>query len=103
MLRVNKTSPYIYQSALLQVELHEIFDSADRNTTASVMASNETIHAYKAAIGAVVEDLTGDTAVQETKVEVEEGTECPICYEEIHSGGNEPLEHCHVCRKHVHR
>jgi hypothetical protein len=100
VLRLDRHSPLIYQTALLQSELQDMFEAADRHAAqrAAVMASENTIRAYKATMG--VQDDKEEKGKEEEEaataapVQIEEGTECPICYEDIKPDGSEPLEDC---------
>ena len=100
VLRVPSHSNLIYQKALLQSELEDIFNKASEAAN-TVKVKDEVAAAYKKA-------FSGDTAPDEEDevqfVGVEEDCECPICFESIvFKGSREAVERCSTCRKAIHK
>ncbi|KAH9070539.1 hypothetical protein Ae201684P_002896 [Aphanomyces euteiches] len=95
-LRVNASSPLVFQKALLTSELRVIFESASR-VDPRVVANHQVIAHYKAA-------MNGESLEQE-EVRVEqkslEGTDCPICFEDLADG--RPVVWCKAqCGNNIH-
>ncbi|KAG9403606.1 hypothetical protein AC1031_006247 [Aphanomyces cochlioides] len=95
-LRVNASSPLVFQKALLTSELRAIFESASR-VDPRVVANQQVIAHYKAA-------MKGESLEQE-EVSVEqkslEGTDCPICFEDLADG--RPVVWCKAqCGNNIH-
>jgi hypothetical protein len=100
VLRVPNDSPIVYQKALLQSELHQIFESS-QNISPQITASDTVISAYKQTIGIVDERESLKSGHSENHEYEEE--DCPICFEPILIKGREIIEKCRTCRKSVHR
>jgi hypothetical protein len=100
VLQVPQNSPLIYQSALLQSELKEIFEKAP--APANVQASSAVLSAYKKAVIGSQDDQTGEEQEKSTAVneKVPEG-ECPICFESLQS--TEQLDSCATCHNYIHK
>ncbi len=98
VLQVSQNSEYVYQNALLQTELAEIFASAPQSAASVVQAKKEVIKAYKKSIGAEEDDEK--EVVVELVEKLPEG-DCPVCFEDLNGG--EALDSCATCRNFIHR
>jgi hypothetical protein len=100
VLKVKETSNKIYQKALLQSELLDIFSRAPQ-TTASVSANTEVIAAYhKTVLGANCEASAVD--VQDTTDDSKPSGDCAICFESMETK-QEAVQKCSVCRNYLHK
>mmetsp|Transcript_20267 Transcript_20267/g.61541 ORF Transcript_20267/g.61541 Transcript_20267/m.61541 type:complete len:262 (-) Transcript_20267:47-832(-) len=92
VLKVSPQSELIYQKALLSTEVAQVLDGAPPAARA-VMASGEVVSAYN--------ELTGRSPAPapegkpKPKGDGEEPTECPICFEDLPSGGD--VRRCATC------
>ena len=98
VLRVPSHSPIIYQKALLQSELKEIFAKTSEATNA-VKVREEVAAAYKKAFSG--ENTSGEVTQGESMT-ADVDNECPICFEGV-VGTKEALERCSTCRKAIHK
>jgi hypothetical protein len=99
VLKVHPHSHVVYQNALLQSELASIFASKANHD--DVIAKKEVQKAYNKSLGITVDDeLNND--INNGIPTLEEGAECPICFEEMKDNHSEKIEHCQTCRKYVH-
>ncbi|KAF0700486.1 Aste57867_9016 [Aphanomyces stellatus] len=100
-LRVDASSPVIFQKALLTTELHDIFESASR-VDPMVVANQRVVAQYRAATqGQVVagDDEEEQGAVQQKPLE---GADCPICFEDLADG--RPIVWCKTqCGNNFHK
>ena len=104
VLRVPSHSPLIYQKALLQSELQEIFSKTAETANADKVR-DEVAAAYKKAFSG--ENVSGEVASQGDDSQGESAIaaddhECPICFESI-VGSKEAVERCSTCRKSIHK
>eukprot|EP01006_Ploeotia_vitrea_P056329 TRINITY_DN68091_c3_g3_i1.p1 TRINITY_DN68091_c3_g3~~TRINITY_DN68091_c3_g3_i1.p1 ORF type:complete len:316 (-),score=23.45 TRINITY_DN68091_c3_g3_i1:136-1083(-) len=95
VLKVDEKSPIIYQKALLQSELKEIFDK--RKAATDVIANTTVVNAYLNATN------TNDDKQEEGKHADAPlpDDECAICFELMNGG--EALEQCRTCHKFLHK
>lgn len=101
VLQVPRNSPLIYQSALLESELKEIFAKAPAPT--AVLANTEVVAAYMKTVGdseAVAEEPEEKKSQLVSNDKVPEG-ECPVCFESLLT--SEPLDSCATCKNYVHK
>lgn len=111
-LHIARTSPHVYQRALLGDELREIFRAADRHQTVAIKAKSDVVKAFRKAKGLDVEvDVIGAVALGDGH-EGEEGedndaeAECPICFEQMEASTaalKEAIEKCTTCKIRVHK
>lgn len=105
VLQVPQHSELVYQTALLQTELAQIFAAAPE-PTASVQAKKEVIAAYNKSMGIdtgeTQEEASSSSAPAPAVVNDKkpEG-DCPVCFEDM--TGGEALESCHTCRNYLHK
>jgi hypothetical protein len=106
VLKVKKTSPLLFQQALLSTELLDIFEAADKKSKRSaksrVMAESSVLQAYQSITGEQILDKKTEKKLQiqaelEEKQQREkrksvEDNDCTICYEEMK--GSEKLVFC---------
>jgi hypothetical protein len=101
VLRVPARSPLVYQKALLQVELKEIFERADVIAQCSVQAKNEVVRAYNEKMGTSSSSVNSvDVAAAEASRPLPEG-ECAICFDMM--SGRDTVEMCCTCKNFLHR
>ena len=106
VLQVPRTSTLLYQKALLQSELRDIFDNAPSRIIASVTAKKEVQQAYStggAAHTTTVEEPTS-TQCHEKMISTDKKEaygDCPVCFETMSADG-EPTERCDTCRNCIH-
>lgn len=103
VLQISPNSPLIYQRALLQSELTEMFANAPK-PTAVILAKKEVVTAYKKHTlgtdeGAAPEEAAVEV-VQSVEAKEPEG-ECPVCFESL--TGGEALDSCGTCRNFIHK
>jgi hypothetical protein len=98
VLQVPRDSELVYQNALLQSELKQIFDNAPRPGT-DVVAKTEVVSAYKKTVGEE-EQVEEKVEIAVVNDRVPEG-ECPICFESITT--SEALDSCAGCRNYIHK
>jgi hypothetical protein len=98
VLHVPRDSELVYQNALLQSELKQIFDNAPR-AGADVVAKVEVVSAYKRTVGEE-EQVEEKVEVVVVNEKVPEG-DCPICFESITT--SEVLDSCAGCRNYFHK
>ena len=98
VLRVPPHSPIIYQKALLQSELQEIFTRVSEAAQA-VKVRDEVAAAYKKAFSG---ENSSENSVQGELIKADDDHECPICFENI-GGSKEAVERCSTCRKAIHK
>ncbi|KAJ1409958.1 hypothetical protein B484DRAFT_455981 [Ochromonadaceae sp. CCMP2298] len=104
VLRVPRRSPMVYQSALLQSELADIF-SLGEGAEKSAVADAAVVQAYDRRVGgATTTNTTAATTAAATMDSDGPGPadDCPICFEPVKSQGEE-LCRCATCRKYVHK
>mmetsp|Transcript_39802 Transcript_39802/g.65162 ORF Transcript_39802/g.65162 Transcript_39802/m.65162 type:complete len:479 (+) Transcript_39802:186-1622(+) len=106
VLRVDSSSEYVYQKALLSTELAEIFAAAPRTLFSSSVLANAAVRSkYKQSVGEDDEDVgEGEGEEEEEEATVErkplEG-DCPVCMDEI--DGSEATTYCRArCGNNVH-
>jgi len=101
VLQVNRTSELIYQNALLQSELADVFRNAPI-PTAAVLANRQVVKAYKKTLQT---DEVIDLIEEEEKTEAAEDKkpegECPVCFDSLLGG--EALDSCATCRNFIHK
>lgn len=105
VLQVDRNSDLIYQNALLQSELSEIFIRAPPLHN-GVLANRNVVNAYKKAVHGEPIDLTKEEKSVEVEVAVvvekkPEG-ECPVCFDSLEVALN-LLDSCSTCRNFIHR
>ncbi|CAJ0880050.1 7782_t:CDS:10 [Entrophospora sp. SA101] len=79
VLRVNPSSSYIYQKALLTNELRQIFQNAAPNPT--VLANQRVRDKYAKIVGGVNSGSDDASSVKRPRQPIE--GDCPICYETL--------------------
>lgn len=103
VLRVKNTSDKIYQKALLQSELLDVFMRAPQ-PTASVSANSAVIAAYNETItGTSTAACTSASGAEheDTSDDAKPSGDCAICFETMASKG-EAVQKCTVCRNYLH-
>ena len=120
VLHEPKTSLLVYQKALLQSELENLFNRSSIRKKSDVLANTKVIEAYKSLTNNssssnnktedsnLLIDLTGDEEViispqkNALKKEIKEDDDCPICFEPLLGNSNEKLEQCFTCHNYAH-
>lgn len=108
VLKVPTNSPLIYQKALLNSELEEIFTNAPESITASVNAKACVSEAYRASVlgekgGEEEVEAEEETAAEITGVKFlgEEGLgECAVCFDTMQSRAEATA--CPTCKNSLH-
>jgi len=112
VLHVPIESSLLYQRALLQSELKEIFSSLQTNDLGRVLAKQEVIRAYRIKSGDIVDDQVVVTDDKSVVMREPEG-ECAICFEPMIvstsssdsgaiKGKVESLDSCRTCHNFLH-
>lgn len=97
VLRTRPQSPLIFQKALLQSELREIFSKSE--TDKNVLARKEVIQAYERCKHGDNETDVVEEMKEVITTEVE--GDCPICFENM-SQGKEKVDQCLTCKNFLH-
>ncbi|RYH22975.1 hypothetical protein EON65_18470 [archaeon] len=110
VLQVPKQSELVYQRALLQTELAQIFATAPE-PAASVQAKKEVVVAYNNSMGTDHGEMGNGTSSSSISApatapaapvnEKKPVGDCPVCFEDM--CGGEALESCHTCRNYLHK
>lgn len=98
VLQVPRHSNLVYQDALLQSELSDIFERAPKAAT-GIQAKQEVVKAYKKTLGVDDEEEEEVAVVASVNEKVAEG-DCPVCFEDLPNG--EALHSCATCRNYIH-
>lgn len=111
VLHVPIESNLLYQRALLQSELKEIFCGLQTNDLGRVLAKQEVIRAYNNKSSGKTDDLSSnDEAGDDQNTIREPEGECAICFEPMISnttsnavkGNVESLDSCRTCHNYLH-
>lgn len=98
VLGVPRNSPLVYQVALLQNELLDIFTNAPETAAAAVQAKDAVVTAYKQTVKGEPDPAAADQAPKNDKVC--EG-DCPVCFEDL--AGGDPVDSCLTCKNYIHK
>lgn len=103
VLRIDSRSELVYQDALLQSELAEIFGNAPA-APSDVQAKAEVVTAYKnltagESSSSSSEPTESAEASAPVNDKVPEG-DCPVCFEDLPNG--EALDSCKTCKNFIH-
>jgi hypothetical protein len=107
VLHVPIESNLLYQRALLQSELKEIFCGLQTNDLGRVLAKQEVIKAYHNKSSGKTESLSNEAIDEKCTIREPEG-ECAICFEPMISANNavkgnvESLDSCRTCQNFLH-
>lgn len=101
VLRVSPRSHLVYQKALLQVELREIFRHADEITHCSVQAKNEVVRAYNERMSVSGNSSNSADAVAINALRLEPEGECAICFDIM--TGKDTVKMCSTCKNFLHQ
>lgn len=107
VLRVPIESNLLYQRALLQSELKEIFCGLQTNDLGRVLAKQEVIKAYHNKSSGKAESSSNEAIDEQYTIREPEG-ECAICFEPMISASNavkgnvESLDSCRTCHNFLH-
>eukprot|EP01038_Epipyxis_sp_PR26KG_P004194 gene4194-5965_t len=110
VLKLPSTSPLVFQNALLQSELQEIFvqydtrKSQNNSSDNGVLARKEVIDMYSKISSSVnsTSDNNSNSADKLEEINFGLDVDCPICFDCM-KDSVEPLEKCDTCHKYVHQ
>ncbi|KAG9004086.1 hypothetical protein FRB94_002677 [Tulasnella sp. JGI-2019a] len=105
VLGVSRDSNAWYQKALLTSELAEIFAAAPKNPTT---VASERLREHYAQVTGTSSPTKGkgaeseETSTKKRKV-LEDGDDCPVCYDSMEDVAEEKLEFCETCQNAIHK
>ncbi|CAF1940175.1 unnamed protein product [Rotaria magnacalcarata] len=101
VLKVSRSSPLLYQQALVTDELNEIFSKADAQYNGSYILAEQSIReAYHAKTGDPDVIINPKTIQQKT---ITNEDECPICYESMINDKNNVIFCSKSCGNNMHK